>query len=188
MFNFLNISLTDILFKCSCSKMCYLSAAQQHLEKTCSKVSHPFPQRCGLEQCEWMYVWACACFFALPLVSWAARCALCGGALYRLMLEYLLVEKDEEMSNQKPTNHRSLQSFPTESQTDHSDIIYCKVKIDDSPLFTCVVALPFVQWQDGSGWCEKGESTGLKQRKPEKHEKLTLDIKHLSQLSHLFKK
>lgn len=54
MFNFLNISLTDILFKFSCSKMCYLSAVQQHLEKTCSKVSHPFPQRCGLEQCECM--------------------------------------------------------------------------------------------------------------------------------------
>lgn len=39
--------------------MCYLSAAQQHLEKTHSKVSHPFPQRCGLEQCEWVYVSEC---------------------------------------------------------------------------------------------------------------------------------
>lgn len=92
------------------------------------------------------------------------------------MLEYLLVEKDEEMRDQKPTNHRSsLQSFHTESQTDLNG---CKVKMGDSPLFTCVVALPFFQWQDGSGWCEEGESTGLKQRKPEKHEKLTLDTEN----------
>lgn len=99
---------------------------------------------------------------ASPLVSWGARCAPCGRAPCCWTPALLLV-KWRETDPYWVFGCRT--SWSTECKQKEDDWIHLSSESRFSGV-TCVVALPLVQREDGSGWGKEGKRTGLEERQP----------------------